>query len=72
LRIPDVGVCAGIEELPHRGEIVEEGGAQEVHDNPQHAYTKALIDASPVPDPDLQRAKREERRLLRVAVGVGA
>ncbi|WAH96265.1 ATP-binding cassette domain-containing protein [Arthrobacter sp. MMS18-M83] len=46
----------------YRGEIVEEGDAQQVHDHPRHPYTRALIDASPVPDPDLQRHKREERR----------
>jgi peptide/nickel transport system ATP-binding protein len=46
----------------YQGEIVEEGDAQQVHDHPRHSYTQALIDASPVPDPDLQRHKREERR----------
>lgn len=46
----------------YRGEIVEQGEAQQVHGDPQHPYTKALIDASPVPDPDLQAIKRNERR----------
>jgi peptide/nickel transport system ATP-binding protein len=51
----------------YRGQIVEEGGAQEVNDNPQHPYTRALVDAAPVPDPALQRAKREMRRARRLA-----
>ena len=39
----------------YRGEIVEEGLAVEVHDNPRHPYTKALVAASPIPDPVAQR-----------------
>ena len=30
----------------YRGEIVEEGPVDEVYDNPKHAYTKKLLDAS--------------------------
>ena len=42
------------------GKIVELAPAEEVYHNPRHAYTKALLDAIPVPDP----AKRRARRLL--------
>ena len=42
------------------GKIVELAPAEEVYHNPRHAYTKALLDAIPVPDP----AKRRVRRLL--------
>ena len=42
------------------GKIVELAPAEELYHNPRHAYTKALLDAIPVPDP----AKRRERRLL--------
>lgn len=34
-----------------RGEFVEFGPTDEVFDHPQHEYTKALLDAIPVPDP---------------------
>ena len=42
------------------GKIVEEAPAEELYRNPKHAYTKALLDAIPVPDP----AKRRQRQLL--------
>ena len=37
------------------GKIVELATAQELYDNPRHAYTKALFDAIPQPDPTLAR-----------------
>ena len=42
------------------GRIMELAPAEELYRNPRHAYTKALLDAIPVPDP----TKRRERRLL--------
>ncbi|KKB09659.1 ABC transporter ATP-binding protein [Devosia chinhatensis] len=36
------------------GEVVEYGPAEEVFSNPRHPYTRALIDAVPVPDPALE------------------
>jgi len=42
------------------GKIVELAPAEELYRNPRHAYTKALLDAIPVPDP----AKRGHRKLL--------
>lgn len=33
------------------GQIVEAGAPGEIHRNPQHPYTRALVEAHPVPDP---------------------
>ncbi|MFT5465593.1 MAG: oligopeptide transport system ATP-binding protein [Verrucomicrobiales bacterium] len=37
------------------GKIVELADADAIYENPQHAYTKALIEAIPVPDPTVKR-----------------
>jgi ABC-type oligopeptide transport system ATPase subunit len=43
------------------GEIVESGPTLQVIDDPQHEYTKALLEAVPEADPDLARRKRAAR-----------
>lgn len=48
------------------GKIVEYGEAQDVFDHPVHPYTKALLEAVPIPDP---QEKAKERRLLQGEVG---
>jgi ABC-type glutathione transport system ATPase component len=48
----------------YKGDIVEQGPAKQVTVNPVHPYTQRLLMASPVPDPDRQAKRREERRLL--------
>lgn len=40
------------------GKIVEIADAKELFENPRHPYTKALVDASPIPDPDLRNRPR--------------
>lgn len=37
------------------GKIVEEGRAEEIFTSPRHPYTKALLDAAPVPNPYARR-----------------
>lgn len=43
------------------GRIVEEGPSRQVCDKPGHEYTRKLVAAAPVPDPRLQRRRREQR-----------
>jgi len=49
---------AVVEKISHRvavmylGQIVEIGTRQEIFENPQHPYTRKLLSAIPVPDPD--------------------
>lgn len=54
----------------YKGELVETGPVSEVTGSPREEYTRRLILASPTADPDLQRKRREERRLLRAAEAV--
>jgi ABC-type oligopeptide transport system ATPase subunit len=48
-----------------RGDIVEMGDAAQVHDAPSHSYTQALLSAAPVPNPILQKQRREAWRAAR-------
>jgi ABC-type glutathione transport system ATPase component len=43
------------------GRIVEEAPSRQVCDSPREAYTQRLVAAAPVPDPRLQRIRRERR-----------
>lgn len=40
------------------GDFVEHGDVDDVFDNPRHPYTKALLSAIPVPDPDIERTRQ--------------
>jgi oligopeptide/dipeptide ABC transporter ATP-binding protein len=40
------------------GKIVELGKSEEVYKHPRHPYSKALISAAPVPDPNFDRSQR--------------
>lgn len=51
----------------YRGEIVEQGAADQVTKDPEHPYTQRLLMAAPVPDPDRQEQRRANRlRLLEI------
>jgi ABC-type glutathione transport system ATPase component len=45
----------------YRGDLVETGPAAEVTSTPKHSYTKTLLLAAPVADPEEQRRRRLER-----------
>jgi oligopeptide/dipeptide ABC transporter ATP-binding protein len=40
------------------GTVVEIGGRDQIWRNPQHPYTKALLEAAPIPNPKAARARR--------------
>ncbi|RZT11790.1 peptide/nickel transport system ATP-binding protein [Kribbella sp. VKM Ac-2569] len=48
----------------YRGDIVEYGDVLDVTERPEHPYTKRLLMAAPLPDPDRQAVRRQERRDL--------
>ncbi|GAA4157056.1 ATP-binding cassette domain-containing protein [Leifsonia shinshuensis] len=56
----------------NRGRVVEEGTTAEVVGNPKEHYTRVLMAASPVPDPDEQARRRETWRALRASAATDA
>jgi len=48
----------------HRGRVVETGETLQVCDDPQHAYTKALLSAVPRPDPEARRMHLRHRYIV--------
>ena len=48
----------------HQGVIVEQGPAERVYTRPENDYTRALLAAVPVPDPERMQERKLERRRL--------
>ncbi len=46
------------------GRVIELGDVDQVFAHPRHPYTRALLAAVPVPDPELERRRRESRMVL--------
>ncbi len=51
----------------HRGKVAEYGTREQILLHPQDDYTRRLIAAAPVPDPDEQQARRAARAALPAA-----
>jgi oligopeptide/dipeptide ABC transporter ATP-binding protein len=51
----------------YRGRVMEEGSADSVYSDPLHPYTQTLLQAAPVPDPELQRERRKARNKVRAS-----
>jgi oligopeptide transport system ATP-binding protein len=41
----------------YNGEVVESGNAEDIYQNPQHDYTKKLLDSIPLADPEKERLR---------------
>jgi oligopeptide transport system ATP-binding protein len=64
----DLAVVRGMSDhiaVMREGVIVEQGPAERVYTQPQTDYTRALLAAVPVPDPERMQERKAERRLLR-------
>lgn len=44
----------------YSGKIVELAESEELYGNPQHAYTKSLLSAIPIPNPKVEREKKQK------------
>ncbi|KJL42897.1 ATP-binding cassette domain-containing protein [Microbacterium trichothecenolyticum] len=56
----------------HRGKVMEQGATVDVIRSPQSEYTRVLMAASPVPDPDEQARRREVWQRLRAQAKAAA
>jgi len=67
----DLAVVRGMSDtiaVMRDGVIVEQGPAERVYTSPQSDYTRALLAAVPVPDPEQMHRRKGERQLLRTTL----
>ncbi|MEL6289644.1 MAG: ABC transporter ATP-binding protein [Pseudomonadota bacterium] len=68
----DMGVVANVAEevvVVYRGEIMESGMVEDVLENPQHPYLKALLGAVPTIEPGATRARLKPLRDIEPVIG---
>lgn len=46
----------------YRGKLMESGNADDVYNRSAHPYTNLLLDAVPIPDPELSRERRSRKK----------
>jgi oligopeptide/dipeptide ABC transporter ATP-binding protein len=71
----DIAVVQNISDrvvVLYRGRVMEQGPTDAICRTPLHPYTRVLLDAAPVPNPTLQRAKREARLKATPAQGTSS
>ena len=56
----------------NKGTVVEKGVSDEVLQDPQHPYTKALLAAVPVPDPSVYEDRSARRQVIREGLQTAA
>jgi peptide/nickel transport system ATP-binding protein len=59
-----IDVLANRIAVMHQGKLVEVGSRDDILRHPKEPYTQRLLAAVPLPDPVLQRERRESRREL--------
>jgi len=67
----DLAVVRGMSDtiaVMREGTIVEQGPAERVYRQPESDYTRALLAAVPVPDPERMRERKADRQRLRPAL----
>jgi ABC-type oligopeptide transport system ATPase subunit len=70
----DLAVVRGMSDtiaVMREGVIVEQGPAERIYTRPESDYTRALLAAVPVPDPERMHERKAERRLLRPTLAHG-
>lgn len=71
----DIAVVQNISDrvvVLYRGRVMEQGPTDAICRTPLHPYTRVLLDAAPVPNPTLQKAKREARLKATLAQGASS
>ncbi len=48
----------------YKGQIVEMAPSEELFNNPLHPYTKKLVESIPLPDPNIEKSKKESSEIF--------